>query len=150
MSTQGRSAIALSGRSIFSPPARFWIEIVALVSAIACALALMLATVGAVAGAGVLETAQSTTSVTIQSQTYEGIITDAHCGARHSAAASHTAADCTRVCIHRGERFVLVDGDRTYFLEGELAALQQAAGQRVKIVGTLNGRKISVTSVVAA
>jgi hypothetical protein len=61
-----------------------------------------------------------------------------------------SAADCTRVCIHGGEQFALVDGDRAYTLEGNQAALKRMAGQRVKIVGTLNGSTISVASVATA
>jgi hypothetical protein len=58
-----------------------------------------------------------------------------------------SAADCTRACVHSGERFALVDGEKTYILEGDEAALKRMAGQRVKIVGTLNGGTISVSSV---
>lgn len=83
-------------------------------------------------------------------QSYEGMITDTHCGAKHSAAMGQTAANCTLACVHAGEQFVLVDGDAVYLLEGDMIALKQVAGQRVKIVGTLNGTKISVRSVVTA
>jgi hypothetical protein len=145
--------VSLKAPSIFSPPARFWMRMIAQVSGVACALAFAIATLGAVAGvpiAGESQVSQSTASFAAPQQTYEGMITDARCGAKHSAAIGHTAADCARACVRGGEQFVLVDGDRTYLLEGEQAALQSAAGQRVRIVGTLNGRKISVTSVLAA
>jgi hypothetical protein len=50
--------------------------------------------------------------------------------------------------VYAGEQFVLVDGETTYVLDGDVVALKRVAGQRVRIVGTLNGKKISVTSVV--
>jgi len=131
---------------------RFWIEMAAAASAIACLLAFFLATRGAAAGAGAAksESGQPARSSAVQPQAYEGVITDTHCGAKHSAAVGMAAADCTRVCVHSGESFALVDGDKTYTLQGEEGALKRVAGQRVKIVGALNGDTISVASVAAA
>jgi hypothetical protein len=51
--------------------------------------------------------------------------------------------------VHSGESFALVDGDKTYALKGEDAALKRAAGERVKILGTLTDNTISVASVLA-
>jgi hypothetical protein len=75
------------------------------------------------------------------------MITDAHCGAKHSAAIGKAAADCVRVCVHGGEQFALIDGEAIYLLDGDLVALKKVAGERVRIVGTLSGNKISVASV---
>jgi len=133
---------------------RYWIGTLALAGAVAYALALFIATPAA-AGGGSKETqsnsaAQSSPpaqSMEAQPQTYDGVITDTHCEARHSAPLAETAAECTRVCVHSGERFALVDGDKMYVLEGEPVALKRAAGERVRIAGTLNGNTISVTSV---
>ena len=132
--------------------ARFGIEILAIGSAVACALALLLASLGA-AGAAAAEKTESGKSDQLfanQQQTYEGVITDTRCGAKHSADAGKTAGDCTLACIHGGERFSLVDGDRMYILEGELTTLKRVAGQRVRVIGTLNGKTILVASVAAA
>lgn len=137
---------------------RFGLKILALTIAIACASAIFIASVGAGARAGYNEpkSALSAQSSAVQSelvrpdvnqQTYEGIITDTHCSAKHSAAFGKTAADCTRACVHSGEQFALVDGDKMYVLEGKPAALKRAAGARVKIAGTLTRDTISVTSV---
>ena len=93
------------------------------------------------------EILQSGPSPAIPSQTYEGVITDTHCGAKHSAAIGATATDCTIRCVRAGEQFVLVDSETIYLLEGDLGALKRVAGQRVRIVGTLNGKTISVTAV---
>ncbi|MGD1023133.1 MAG: hypothetical protein ABR880_10155 [Candidatus Sulfotelmatobacter sp.] len=131
---------------------RFWIEMLALVSVMACALALFLATLGAAAGVASAgpESGPPPHASTGAPQSYEGIITDTHCGAKHSAAVGMAAADCTRVCVRSGESFALVDGDKAYTLAGEPAALKRVAGQRVKIVGTLNGDTISVAAVGAS
>ena len=132
--------------------ARFWIETIALVSAMACALALIIATLGIVAGTAAAESESGPPRPPsdIQVQTYEGMITDTHCGAKHSAAIGKMASDCTLACVRGGEQFALVDGDTIYLLEGDRIALKRGAGRRVRIVGTLNGRKISVISVVTA
>jgi hypothetical protein len=136
--------------SLASIKARLWIETIALAAAIACALALVIAVLGAVAGAAAaeMESGQASPPSVTRLQTYEGMITDTQCGAKHSAAIGKTAADCTLVCVRGGEQFILVDGDAIYLLEGDLVVLKRAAGQRVRISGILNGKKISVTSVV--
>jgi hypothetical protein len=148
---RGSLRAVFAPRSLFSTGPRFWIETIALVTVIACALALVIATLGAVAGAaaaGEPESGQSRPSSA--ARTYEGMITDTHCGAKHSSTIGSTAADCTVSCVRGGEQFVLVGGDTTYLLEGDVIALKRVAGQRVTIIGTLNGRKISVISVVTA
>jgi hypothetical protein len=94
------------------------------------------------------ESGLSGSASSLQAQNYEGVITDARCGAKHSAVFGDTAADCTLRCVRAGEQFLLVDGNSSYLLEGDSQALKQAAGQRVKVAGTLNGGKISVTSIV--
>ena len=132
--------------SVSSRKARPWISTIALVGAIGCALALLTA-VTAAAALGVPEILQSGPSPAIPSQTYEGVITDTHCGAKHSAAIGATATDCTIRCVRAGEQFVLVDSETIYLLDGDLGALKRVAGQRVRIVGTLNGKTISVTAV---
>jgi len=91
--------------------------------------------------------AQSGSSSAGPTQSYEGMLTDTHCGAKHSAAIGKAAADCARVCVHGGERFALVDGDNVYVLEGDLESLKRMAGRRVRIAGSLNGNTIAVSSV---
>jgi uncharacterized low-complexity protein len=79
----------------FSPRARFWIETFALVSAIAFVLALVIATLVAIAGAAAEESESGQSRPSSTARTYEGMITDSHCGAKHSAAIGRTATDCT-------------------------------------------------------
>ena len=117
----------------------------------ALALFLLTGVLGAgtsLAPLGMLESDQSGAALSIPPRSYEGVVTDTHCGAKHSAAIGDTAADCTRRCMRAGEQFLLVDGESSYLLEGDPQVLKQAAGLRVKITGTLSGGKISVTSVV--
>jgi hypothetical protein len=136
------------------PPAKthFWLKTIGLVCAVACTLALIIAILGTVACTAAAEPQSGAPqpALAIVPQNYEGMITDTRCGAKHSAAIGQTATKCTVACVHGGEQFVLIDGDRVYLLEGDLVALKQVAGQRVRIVGTLNGRKIAVRSVTAA
>jgi hypothetical protein len=128
--------------------AGFWIETIAWTTAIACALAFVIAVLGAVAGAAAAESGQASPPSAIRLQTYEGMITDTRCGAKHSAVIGKTAADCTVMCVRGGQQFILVDGETIYLLEGDLVVLKRVAGQRARISGTLNGKKISVTSIV--
>jgi len=77
------------------------------------------------------------------------MVTCSRCLAKHSAKIGATASDCARVCIHGGAKFTLVDGDQTYFLEGDPITLKRAAGQRVRILGARKGDTITVSSVYA-
>jgi len=130
------------------PKTTFWVGTTALVSAIACGLALGIAALGAIAGTAVATPTPNQRDAEAGPQkSYDGIITDTRCGAKHSAAIGKTAADCTLVCIHGGEQFALVDGETIYSLEGETVQLKRVAGQRVRIIGALKGKKISVTSI---
>jgi hypothetical protein len=127
----------------------FWIEIVSVSIAIACGLALLIV-LGVAAVAAEPEPGQAAGSSSAPAeQTYEGVITDAHCGAKHQASISKTAADCTRSCVHAGSQFALVDGDKTYILSGDMERLKRAAGLRVKVVGARNGDTIAVSSIIS-
>ena len=120
---------------------RVWIEILLLGTAIAVALALLIATLGAAAGEAAQEDSPSTTQ-----QSYDGMVTCSRCGARHSGALGHTAADCARNYVRDGASFVLVKPDATYMLDGDLGVLGGLAGRRARVVGELNGRTIRISS----
>jgi hypothetical protein len=127
----------------------FWIEIISVSIAIACGFALLIA-LGVAAFAAGPEPGQAAGSSSAPAeQTYEGVITDAHCGAKHLASISKTAADCARSCVHAGSQFALVDGDKSYFLSGDMERLKSAAGRRVKVVGTRSGDTIAVSSIIS-
>ena len=130
---------------------RVWFVLSAICTAIICILAYSMTMTGAarpVAAKAKVEQPVQTSSLPLEN--YEGIVTDTHCGAKHSAAVGLSAADCTRACIHSGESFALVDGEKTYRLKGEDAALKRVSGERVKVAGTLADNTISVASVIAS
>lgn len=82
-------------------------------------------------------------------ETFRGLVTDDHCGARHDAGSDKSPAECTKTCVHNGAKYLLVDGDRTYALEGNSEELGRAAGLRVTVVGLLDGDTIQVSSITA-
>jgi len=128
---------------------RLWIQLVGLATAIACGLALLIATLGAAANVAVGAASSQRGEASPADQTYEGLITDTHCAAKHKASIAKSAADCARVCVHAGAQFALIDGEKAYVLDGDLALLKRIAGQRARIVGSLNGNTITVSSVAA-
>jgi hypothetical protein len=128
-------------------PNRCWIEIIMLGTAIACAIALLIATLGAAAGAAVGALGQKPANPATAAQTFEGVVTCSRCGARHSTQLGRTAGDCTRVCVHGGATFELVDGEKTYLLDGSPEVMKRAAGQRSLIVGFVTGNRIRVSLV---
>lgn len=128
----------------------FWIEIIALGSAIALAVALLIATLGAAAGSMMAqdETSQPTPAAAVK--TYRGMVTCSRCGAKHPAILDHGASDCVRICVHNGADFALIDGDKIYQLKGDLTMIKKAAGQRAEITGVAHGNTIAVSSVSTA
>jgi hypothetical protein len=130
-------------------PKAIWIEIVLLAAGMACALALLLAGLGAVAAVAA-EPPAPQAQAALPQQTYEGMVTCSRCGARHSAASGKTAADCSRACIRSGSQFALVEAEKTYLLDGDMVLIKKFAGQRARIVGAVNGHTITVSSAAAA
>jgi hypothetical protein len=135
-----------------------WIEIVLIGAAIACALALLIATLGAAAGAAVdglavqarpvpAEQAPAQEDPAATEHTYLGMVTCSRCKAKHSPAMGQTADVCVRVCVHNGAHFALVNAESVYLLEGDMGALKKVAGQRVRVIGNLKGDTIRVESV---
>lgn len=141
---------------------RVWIEIVIVGTAIACAIALLMAFLGAAAGVAVsgrgrqelpagaepLPAGAQQPALTSSEQSYEGMVTCSRCGAKHSPRMDRTATNCTRVCVHSGASFELVEAESAYVLEGNLEALKQVAGQRARVIGTRTGDTIKVDAVV--
>jgi hypothetical protein len=151
----------------------FWIEMILTAVALSCALGLLLASIGAAAGAGSDSAAPRASSPAENSgplsrgnqtasgpenssaaqtssdpeENYEGMITDTHCGAKHQASIGKTASDCARACVHAGAQFALINGDKTYTLSGDLQQLKHAAGSRAKVVGVRHGDTIDVASI---
>jgi hypothetical protein len=81
-----------------------------------------------------------------RTQTFAGMITDGHCGARHLDADKDPAA-CARACVRNGSQYSLIDGDKKYELAEMYDQLNEVAGQRVRVSGTLQGDTIKVRAI---
>ena len=121
------------------------LEIVLLGTAVALALALLFATLGAAAWVAVGQTAQARPAKDAQS--FEGMITCSRCGARHQPGLDRSASTCVRVCVHRGAAFALIHNESIYLLEGNLDSFKKLAGQRARVTGTRTGNTIKVASI---
>jgi hypothetical protein len=130
-----------------------WIEILAVGTAIALALALLIATLSAAAGAVGDEAEVGLAAPHAPQQdsqrTYEGMITDTYCGAKHDAGINRAASDCVRICVHSGNSFALLSGEKIYILNGDPVILKTIAGMRARISGSLDGNTITVSSAAA-
>ncbi len=79
-------------------------------------------------------------------QTFSGVITDAHCGPKHSDS-DKGPSECARMCVRNGSKYNIVDGDKKYDVAGNLAQFDEFAGQRVRLFGSLEGNTIKVVSI---
>jgi hypothetical protein len=82
-----------------------------------------------------------------QSGPFTGMVSDSICGARHVKHPELDSPRCTRECVRTGAKYILIDGDTSYNLQGNFAQLAQFAGQRAKISGSLQGSTIRVSSI---
>ncbi len=129
---------------------RFWFNTIALSTSMAVLLALAIA---AVIGTAMFAFGQKETPAqpaAAKPEVVTGVLTDAHCGARHPANSGLNAGDCARICVKRGSSWALVDGDTVYTLAGDSPYFDKLAGQRVRISGTEQGNTIRVQSIEAA
>jgi hypothetical protein len=94
-------------------------------------------------------------------RTWTGTITDTMCAKSHQSNIEHarqnggrnmTDQECTVGCVmHRGQRYVLVAGGKTYQIEKQDdPSLAAHAARVVKVTGTLTGGTISVSKIVPA
>jgi hypothetical protein len=153
---------------------RLWIGILVVAGAVACGLALALATVGVIAGTAVeasgeaagtptvtsgkqMVTSRSQTTLdpalqsaalqTASERTYEGMVTCSRCGGRHPAKSAQTAAQCSLTCVRGGSGFTLVDGEELYLLDGDREMIKHYVGQRAQVAGLAQGNTIRVSSI---
>ena len=63
-------------------------------------------------------------------QTFSGVISDSHCGARHTDSGK-SASECARMCVRNGSRYVLVNGNTRYELIGTPGQFDKFAAERV-------------------
>ena len=83
-----------------------------------------------------------------KSGSWEGTVSDAMCGKKHSMAGM-SDKDCTLACVSKGSKFALVVGDKVYTLDGNTEGLKDYAGDKAKVTGKLSGDTITVESVAA-
>jgi hypothetical protein len=88
-------------------------------------------------------------TVTRGERSFAGLITDDHCGARHEMDSGMNPSECTRMCVRNGSKYILIRGDKRYVLAGSESKLDELAGQRANIAGTLTGNTIKVGSVIS-
>jgi hypothetical protein len=119
----------------------------ALAVALSCALLFVSAAVAfAVADGGKAVEVATRETNNPGGKAFAGLITDDHCGARHEMESGMSPAECTKMCVRNGSKYVLVKGSRTYALAGDESKLEGLAGQRATIVGALTGHTIKVVS----
>lgn len=131
---------------------RFWLDMVGLCTAIACIFALALALISASAALAFAShqdqemQPEARQDAGPQQRVFTGVVTDSSCRARHMAAGK-SAAECTRECVAKSASYVLVAGEGIYRLDGNTMELDKVAGQRVQVVGLLDGRVLTVSTV---
>lgn len=79
-------------------------------------------------------------------ETFTGIITDEMCpnGDHSHMRMGDTDADCARACASSHDAaFALYDGKNSYTLKGQ--SLEKFAGQKARVVGTLDSKTRTIT-----
>jgi len=79
-------------------------------------------------------------------QEFSGVISDSHCMGRHMMQ-DKSVEDCVRICVQQGSKYVLVDGEHVYTLDGDISQLTTLAGERVSVAGVLDGNNIKVSAI---
>jgi hypothetical protein len=133
------------------PTRRVWFQTIGLsvTVAVLSALAIALLTSVAVVALG-QKAVDPNLADAAKVQVFSGVLTDAHCGARHPAGSKMSARDCALMCLKQGSAWALVDGNKVYVLKGELPDFDKRAGERVKLSGTLEANILQVQSMEAA
>jgi hypothetical protein len=129
---------------------RSWLALLAycLIAGLAASLAFATLFAGATLAFGLGQSSQASGELPAP-KIFSGVITDSFCGARHATNTSKDPAECTRACVRRGAKYVLVNGDTTYILAGNRALLDKLAGERVQVRGTLAGDTLKASSITA-
>ena len=84
-----------------------------------------------------------------ETKTLEGVVGDALCGVKHQMG-DIPDKQCTAMCVGMGSAYALIVGDTVYELDGKSEDLEKLAGAKAKVTGSVDGKKIKVTSVEAA
>lgn len=83
-----------------------------------------------------------------ETKTLEGVIGDTMCGLKHQMG-NIPDKECAVKCVQMGSKFALIVGSTVYELDGKSGDLEKLAGEKAKVTGSVDGRKIKVTSVAA-
>jgi hypothetical protein len=88
-------------------------------------------------------------------QTWTGKISDSMCKDKHPAGEHEgkkmTDADCTRVCVKKGAKYVFVSEGKVYQLANQRSkTIASHAGQEVQLTGEMKGDTIRATKITAA
>ena len=131
-----------------------WFTLITLCTTQALVVALSLAILftgaaGAFAAADGGKPTTNQESSKVKGRVFAGLVTDDHCGGRHDMDSGKSTMECTKMCVRNGSKYVLVEGDKKYDLAGNESELDGLAGQRVKIVGSLDGNTIKVASIIS-
>lgn len=138
---------------------RFWLSLITLCVAVACAAAILLAIVSATTALAVTTSEEPSSMVakeqrspvagdqaSVRQKVLKGVVSDTSCSAKH-VSQDKTAAECARVCVRHGAQYALISGERMYLLDGDLAEVDRLAGQRTEVVGSLDGDSVTVRSI---
>lgn len=130
---------------------RSWLSLLGFFAVLTLASSLIFAAVfaGVTAAIASDESAQAADNQQVDplvpAQTFSRMMTDADCRSRHTDP-KMSAAECTRMCVRNGSRYVMVNGDKNYELTGAHQQFSDLAGQRVSLIGVLSGHAIKVSS----
>ena len=85
-------------------------------------------------------------------QTWTGKISDSTCNAKHPAGEHEgkkmTDADCTKVCVKKGAKYVFVADGKVYQLANQSSkTIASHAGQEVQLTGEMKGDTITATKI---
>jgi hypothetical protein len=83
----------------------------------------------------------------VKTETLTGTMCDVMCGAKHRMMTFVSDKDCTLGCVKLGFKYALFVGGKVYELDGKESDLEKFAGEKVKITGTVDGKKLHVTAV---
>jgi hypothetical protein len=88
-------------------------------------------------------------------QTWTGKISDSMCNDKHQAGEHEgkkmTDADCTRVCVKKGAKYVFVSEGKVYQLANQSSkTIASHAGEEVQLTGEMKGGIITATKITAA
>jgi len=76
---------------------------------------------------------------------FTGTVSDEHCGAKH-ATPSAQAETCVEHCVQGGAKYVLVSKGKVYQVDDQ-DKFKGMGGKAVKVMGSLSGDTITVSSV---